>query len=151
MDGYEFPHSFLGREDKNLKQKMQSPESLRGILNWLVQGSIAWYASPHGLPMPDVIRNQVAKVRKDFDHVGQWLEECCDCESPDAWTSNGDVWQSYENWTKRLGIKSLFFSMVHLARNLSAKGFETGEFGYTQVGATRQKTRGVKGITVIVR
>lgn len=146
----EFPHSFLGREDKTLKARMQSPESLRGILNWLVRGSMAWYAAPHGLPMPKTIAAKVESVRKDLDQVAQWLDECANIDDPDAWTSNQEIWASFENWAKRLGIKLNYSNMTHLARALSPKGFDTGEKRYINNGLIRQQVRGVMRIKVIV-
>jgi len=146
----EFPHSFLGREDKTLKARMQSPESLRGVLNWLIQGAIAWYAAPHGLPMPKTIAAKVESVRRDLDQVAQWLDECANISDPEAWTSNQEIWASFENWAGRLGIKLNYSNMTHLARALSPKGFDTGEKRYINNGMIRQQVRGVTGVKVII-
>lgn len=145
----EFPNSFKGREDKTLKRRMQAPESLRGILAWLVAGAIRWYAEPTGLPIPDAVRIKTDQVRKDFDHVGQWLDECCDLTDPTAWSSNSVIWTSYSQWATRLGMnKRGLFNAVHLSRSLGTKGFDIGQRRWDYDGLNKVYARGVQGIKI---
>lgn len=106
----EFPHSHLGEEDKTLKVKMLTPESLRGILRWAVEGAQKWYElwnTSQGLPLPDVIREAAEKQRDQQDHIKAFVEECClQCkpDDKDPWTIGSEVYQSYKTWCEANGV-----------------------------------------------
>ena len=74
----EFKHSYLGREDKGLKQRMKSPEILRGVLAWAVAGAVEWFKfGKECLPEPEASARVKSAHRAELDNVGAWLEECC--------------------------------------------------------------------------
>lgn len=139
----EFPNSFLGKEDKTLKQRMKKAEILRGVLRWMVEGAMAWFAAPHGLTPPQIVIDATAARRNDLDYVLQWLDECCKPD-PTAWTPNSDIRTSYESWCKAEGVQPK--GPEHLSRALSKKGYNVGVKGRTPLG---KQVRGVQGFTII--
>lgn len=139
----EFPHSFLGKEDKTLKQRMKKPAILEGVLRWMVDGAIAWFAATGGLNPPQAVIDATAARRRDLDYVQQWLDECCKVD-PAAWTTNSDLRTSYESWCKAEGTTPK--GPEQFARALSQKGFAVGIRNRTPLG---KQARGVQGLSII--
>lgn len=137
-----FPHSHLGQEDKRLKERMKSPDSLRGVLRWIVEGAMRWYASPAGLATPDRVRLAVEEHRNQVDDIGQWLDDCCRA-TPGAWTPNGDLYQSYKTWCTLNGLTAR--PSNKLGPGLSRKGFTVGSIRRTPLGVSR----GVDGLEIV--
>ena len=74
----EFNQSYLGKEDKGLKERMKSPAVLRGVLAWAVAGALQWFTLGEcGLPELESSARLKATHRAELDNVGAWLEECC--------------------------------------------------------------------------
>lgn len=92
-----FPKSFLGSEDKHLKDRLKAPDSLRGVLRWAVEGAMAWYASPAGLVTPDAVKLAVQAHHDAVDDVAQWLAECA-VAKPGNWETVEKLYTSYRNW-----------------------------------------------------
>jgi putative DNA primase/helicase len=121
----EFPNSYLGREDKKFKERMKSPENLRGVLNWAVQGAMLWYQSPGGLHTPKKVTELTKKTRSDQDHVHQWLHECVvTVDGTDAFVPNAPLYQSYEKWCISNGVTPK--SKQGLTNSLKLKGYKAG-------------------------
>lgn len=141
----EFPNSFLGKEDKNLKQHMKSPENLRGVLAWAVAGAIEWFGLPQGLPIPPGVQTATQAHRDKLDYVQQWLDECCQADpNSTSWTSNAVLYQSYSDWCKENGAQEK--KIRQFGRALSSKGFDVG---VRKALSNGKMTKGVVGITVI--
>ena len=63
----EFPNSFVGREDKTLKERMKSPENLKAVLAWAIQGAIMWYGlGAQGLQTPPEIEQATSTTAPFF-------------------------------------------------------------------------------------
>lgn len=120
----EFPNGHMGDEDKTLKQRMKAPENLRGVLRWVIEGAMAWYASPRGLVHPTHVTTSTQRHREELDHVGAWLDECTK-RLPGAWTAYGPLYSSYESWCKTNGVAPK--SLRLFTRALKKKGFEVRE------------------------
>jgi putative DNA primase/helicase len=138
-----FPHSFLGHEDKTLKPRLKSKESLEGVLSWIVEGAIAWYKSlPGGLVAPDAV-TKTTKLHRDMsDTVQAWLEECCELDET-KWTSSDIVMESYKRWCQANGTEPK--QMRALATSLRAKGLNSGV--RNRVGD--RQVRGVQGLNIL--
>lgn len=135
----EFPNSFLGHEDKDLKQRLRQPENQTGILAWLVEGARRWYAE--GLKVPDSVTATTKRYRTELDWIAQWQEECCTQNA--VWTANHVLYQSYENWCTDNGVKPK--GARSWGKALSSKGFEVGV-----VKKVDGKTwRGVNGLSLV--
>lgn len=139
----EFPNSFLGKEDKTLKQRMQEESNLKGVLRWIVEGAMAWFAAPQGLQTPQAVIDATAARRRDLDYIQQWLDQCCKIDAS-AWTPNSDIRTSYEAWCKQEGIVAK--QAEQLSRSFTQKGFTVGVRKRTPLGKLE---RGVEGFSII--
>jgi putative DNA primase/helicase len=98
-----FLHSYLGREDKTLKARMQA--NLAGVLAWAVAGAVAWYQSlPAGLPELQHLAALKDAQRSAVDHVAQWMDDCCQV-APAEFTSTHDLYASYAGWCRDNGVQ----------------------------------------------
>ncbi len=145
-----FPNSRLGKEDKTLKRRMQSPENLEFVLAWLVEGAHRWYQHEgRGLQTPTAVRDLTQKQRFDQDSIGLWLEECCELDAS-YWTDNNKIRIAYENWCEANGYEAK--KANGFARSLSAHrtAYPFLEVGVqqrvTSASGSTEKVRGVRGL-----
>jgi len=117
----EFPNSFVGKENKSLKQSLTSSQNLEGALAWCVAGAVKWYKSKSGLVTPWTVAQATQKQRDDLDHVGQWLGECCKSINGN-FVTNDTLIKSYSEWCELNGHTPK--KAVGLSRALNSKGFE---------------------------
>ena len=68
-----FDVSFKGREDLELANKLEA--ELSGILNWAIQGCLAWQRT--GLQPPAKIEAATQAYRDEMDVFGPFIAECC--------------------------------------------------------------------------
>jgi putative DNA primase/helicase len=101
----EFPHSFLGQEDKTLKTRMKQPDNLQSVLTWAVQGAIRWYARSEGLVTPEALIQGTQQARSELDLVGQWLADATIDPPNGGRTRNAIAYGSYEYWCEQQGHK----------------------------------------------
>lgn len=101
-----FPHSRIGREDKTLKKRLRSPEALRGVLRWAVEGAIAWYAAEHGLVHPKAVRLNTKAHRTDLDMVQAWFIERCEEGDDKCFTPFAEAYGNYAQWCKDNGVEA---------------------------------------------
>lgn len=102
-----FPHSHLGSEDKALKGRLTSPETLRGVLAWAVEGARLWYGliehNGQGLPLPGRVEEETREQREKQDNIKDFLEECC-CPDSDGFIPSGELIQAYNTWCESNGV-----------------------------------------------
>ena len=116
-----FPNSHVRGEDKHLKQRLRSPAVLAGVLRWVVDGAMAWYASPNGLVHPWIVDANTREQRAELDMVQAWLNENCS-ESP-GYTAHSILYTDYAHWCKDNG--TLPKSARGFTQALKGKGFST--------------------------
>lgn len=139
----EFPNSFLGKEDKGKKDRLGDPEILQGVLYWLVQGAMKWYAlGSAGLPTPASVASTTNAQRDELDYVQQWLDECCD-DDEEGWISNEEVMKSYSAWCDENNVQHKK-GPKGLAQSLKAKGYEPG----IVKEVAKKSKRGVRGLYI---
>ena len=139
----EFPNSFLGMEDKSKKAKLSDPDALQGVLYWLVQGAMKWYAlGSAGLAIPDTVAATTKAQRAELDYVQQWLDECCDGDD-EGWISNKEVMSSYKTWCEENNVQRPK-GPKGLAQSLKLKGYDVGKQKFVE-GENR---RGVAGLHI---
>lgn len=98
----EFKHAIPEpKRDRNLSQKLATPEVRRAILAWAVEGCLAWQR--YGLKPPPSVEKATARYFKEQDPAsGFWKE----CEfDPFARTPKSDVWTAYQAWARGEGIR----------------------------------------------
>lgn len=123
-------------DDLLLYERLRTPAAQAGLLAWLVEGAKRWYASPHGLPNPAVMRNMLQTQRAELDHVQQWLAEHAEVAGMDAlvsadqrWVSSAAAYQSYRAFCDGEGIHAKQhdrFSAAMRAKNLQPKHTRAG-------------------------
>ena len=133
----EFPKSHLGQEDKTLKDRMKSRQTLEGLLNWAIQGAIKWYAlGSKGLPELESSAAIKSVQRSELDNVQAWLEECCQIGA-DHFTPNRKLYPSFRLWCEVNGVEPKH--QQGLTQALQRKGF---------LQSRTDTTRGTKGFKV---
>lgn len=137
-----FPNGHMHTEDKSLKEKMQRPDVLRGVLRWMVDGAMKWFASPNGLKDPADVNAATTQARDEVDFVQAWLNECTEKDEK-HWTPNSSVYTSYKVWCDEQGVMKK--SQRGLALSLQKKGYKTGVID--KVGL--KKARGVEGLRIL--
>ena len=98
----EFPHSFFGKEDKGLKERLKQPENLRGVLAWAVAGAQQWYASHNGLQVPPVLQTALDTVRAELDTVQEWLD-LHTAPTVGGFEAHKTLYGLYKDWCKEHG------------------------------------------------
>jgi len=140
--------SFVDNPDPNLESKLM--RELPGILAWLVQGSIRWYAdfeasSRTGLVEPAACAAQLDEFFSEEDEVGTWIRESVTpvaAESdPKTWTTSKDLYQDYTRWRFEQSFQGQALSINAFGRRLAAKGLEAHT---VRIGDKTAKVRPLK-------
>jgi len=134
----QFPNSFLGKEDKTLKQRLQSPESLDAIFAWMVSGAIDWYKMRgSGLPLPAAVAEATKTHRDALDSVAQFIEQVCVIDA-EAFTVGASLYAEYKRWCDDEGYtafgrkrftQSMALKNVTVGVKRVANGTQRGYFG----------------------
>lgn len=118
----DFPHSFAGKEDKNLEYRMQGPQYQQMILAYTVLGAKMWFNELRGLLTPKLIIQNTKRHREEFDSVHHWLNEMVIIEDPTAFTPSSELRESYEGWCDRNGYTAK--KANSFGESLKNKGFK---------------------------
>ena len=119
----EFPNSHLGKEDKALKERMRSPEMLRSVLAWAVEGARMWYAlGSKGLPELQSSAAIKSAQRADLDHVQAWISECCEKAESNEFTSHQVLYKSYTTWCANSGVEAK--RQKGFSQSMKKKGYQ---------------------------
>lgn len=92
-----FPHSFAGREDKGLKDKLLAEGP--GILAWLVRGAVEWYQ--RGLAPPVGVQAAVDKYKEQEDRLAMFYDDPGVVISKDARVLSSSLHAWYVEWSRR--------------------------------------------------
>ncbi len=88
-------HFRLRERDIGLKETFAQPESLSGILNWMLEGLRMYQAA--GLDMPDSVVEATEEYREASDKLGRFLKEEMEA-GPDYWVSTTEAHARYQSW-----------------------------------------------------
>lgn len=116
--------------DGQLQQKLISLES-PGILNWIVQGALAW--RDEGLNKPEPVTQAGSEYRHSEDSVRQFIEECLRVVEPQVRGVNRDattIWSAYEEWRRMNGRE-------YLKQKTLTSRIQTHGHGYVNSGGWR--------------
>ena len=84
--------------DKDLKYKLlrEAP----AILNWMLEGSIAWQRE--GLGIPEEVKNASESYRKEMDVIEQFVADECIVNEGERIGAN-ELFKSYQKWADETG------------------------------------------------
>jgi len=89
-----FDQSFLGREDRNLEDRLGN--ELPAVLAWAAAG---WrdYRELGRLDPPAAVSDATSTYRISNDNIAGFIDDCC-LLSPDMHVVSGDLWNQWEAW-----------------------------------------------------
>ena len=96
-----FNRTFSAEEqDKTLGDKLI--QELPGILNWAIEGCLAW--QEHELQTPQVVEDQVAEYKSAMDSISQFVRDECEQDSNHTCAAS-KFYQAYRDWCGSAGRK----------------------------------------------
>ncbi|MCX7371244.1 MAG: phage/plasmid primase, P4 family [Alphaproteobacteria bacterium] len=124
------------------------PEQLRaelpGILQWAVDGCLAWQRE--GLGKPAIVKAATDDYFSEQDLIAQWLDERCDRTNPRAATPSSALYRDWKGWAEGrgepAGSNKAFSGALE---RLHAKGRDTCgvvKFRGVKLGAPPRSTQG---------
>jgi putative DNA primase/helicase len=118
--------------DSDLSDKLKSEAD--GILNWIVDGAIAWYRNGPGVPAE--VTSATGDYRVEMDSIGAFIADCC--MAGDKLLSYAkDLYQAYSRWCDENGEHSL--SQKRLGTALAERGYVSERCSYSGL----KKWRGI--------
>lgn len=97
-----------------------------GILNWAIQGCLAWQSE--GLKIPTAVEQATREYEQESDPIGPFLGECCD-ENPEFQVPKSELLKSYLAWCPEPVSQKAF------VERMRSRGF-----GERRTGSTRSWT-----------
>ena len=97
-------------------------EELPGILNWALEGCLAWLKDGD-LRIPKVVINATLEYRSEMDLLEEWIDLCCEV-GHQRHASARDLFNAYVDWCDR-NNERWPLSKQGFGRKLSGKGFES--------------------------
>ncbi|MGB7220746.1 MAG: phage/plasmid primase, P4 family [Vicinamibacterales bacterium] len=99
-----FTRCFEGSmRDEHLEDYLKAHEG-PGILNWLIEGCLAWQRD--GLGEPAAVRDATDEYRTDSDPLADFVAECCE-SSVTAVTRGSELFEAYGKWADRQRLSKL--------------------------------------------
>jgi putative DNA primase/helicase len=121
-----FRRAFEGtQKDAGLLEKLKAEAT--GILNWAVQGCLAWQRE--GLEPPAAVLEATGEYKQESDTLGPFFDDRCIVE-PTASVPSAELWGAYQQWAELNGEKQL--SRTAFAEHLKALGCTSGEEGHAK-------------------
>lgn len=87
-------------QDKTLKDKLSTKEALSGILNWMIEGWIAFCRE--GLEAPEAIKKSTTDYETSSDKLQNFINECL-AEAEGKSISVKETYTRYEKWCSENG------------------------------------------------
>ena len=94
-------HFGKDRRDPYLKNRLQTPESLSGVLNWCIEGLQAIRAE--GFKEPPAVVQATDEYRRKMDKLLQFLEEKAEV-NPAFEITLGELHTAFANWCSASGL-----------------------------------------------
>lgn len=93
-------HFEESEQDKTLKDKLSTKEALSGILNWMIEGWIAFCRE--GLEAPEAIKKSTTDYEASSDKLQNFINECL-AEAEGKNISVKETYSRYEKWCSENG------------------------------------------------
>ena len=90
-----------GRRDRNLTSSFC--EEYSGILNWLVEGCLAWQRE--GLGTPQAVEEATRAYRSDMDVVGSFIRDRCEVREGLS-SKSRELFGAYATWCEKNGERA---------------------------------------------
>ncbi|WP_303288235.1 phage/plasmid primase, P4 family [Marinobacter sp. SS8-8] len=111
---FHMPHSFYGREDPHLSDKLTG--ELPGILNWALQGLRNLKAEGR-IVTPPSARELIEEIDALGSPIKAFVRDCCTvCQTGDV--GKDELWNAYRKWHAENGIPGHAFSKEIFSRQL---------------------------------
>ncbi|MBT9156800.1 MAG: hypothetical protein DDT37_01790 [Firmicutes bacterium] len=104
-------------QDKQLAEKLK--QELQGILNWMVEGCLAWQRE--GLRMPEEVTSATQGYAAEMNTIKAFVEETC-VAACDARITLASLYFAYSSWCSSSGERPV--SRKKLAGKLEELGYE---------------------------
>lgn len=132
----------VDKRDTDLKARLQSPDNLSAVLNWLLAGLNLNETMGNAQP-PEVCKQEAAKYAGESNRLALFIEE--ECDTGEGCREDGTLLYSrYKDWCTECGYKPF-------ARNRFFRALENRP-GVTNAGRTtighKQVRNGFTGITL---
>jgi putative DNA primase/helicase len=108
--------------DPKLREKLRA--ELPGILNWALEGCLAWQRE--GLGEPPEVKDATAEYREDMDTLAPFITERCET-FPDSRGGSTELYKAYATWSGANGEKPM--SQTSFSLRLNERGFERKRSG----------------------
>lgn len=90
---YRIPDEAL---DPDLPDRIVRDEAA-GVLSWMVQGAVKFYAQNKKIHRPDAIKVATNEYRNDEDIIGRFADQCV-VEKDSGYIKAGEFYLAYKNW-----------------------------------------------------
>jgi putative DNA primase/helicase len=94
--------SFVGQEDKTLKDRLTSQSCKETILNWMIGGAKDWYEN--GLTLPQEIVDATTYQRLQASSVLLFVDRCCSL-TVDERAEGSALYGAYVDWCRSSGYR----------------------------------------------
>ena len=99
-------HFDESEQDKTLKDRLQAPESLSGILNWMLRGLKLYHAQKNTIAVPESVKLATEEYRHKSDKVQNFIEECLIPTDEDVLLKAKLVYDHYSDWCESNGYSA---------------------------------------------
>ena len=111
-------------QDPHLLDRLKSEWS--GILNWLIEGCLAWQKEGYLLPPPEVVKTATENYRRESDPLADFVEEILLLNMPaESKIRKSELVTSYERWAKQNNVR-FPISNRQLSEYLRNRGIRDG-------------------------
>jgi putative DNA primase/helicase len=114
----EFPDS-IPQSERDGSLKLAIREEYPAILQWMIDGCIAW--QQEGLGRPEAVSLATDDYLDSQDTLGAWIEECCERSEVSRCLVSG-AYRSFEAWAKARG--EYVPSVTVFSEKMQARGIE---------------------------
>ncbi len=117
-------------QDHTLKDRLQTPEELSGILNWILKGLKRYHAQGNRVSIPKSVQDATNEYRTKSDKVKNFIDDILNPHDG-AVVRAKDVYSAYGNWCRNNGYgvenKSNFLAELRAKGLISDTGTINGK------------------------
>ena len=106
--------------DPFLMRKLEAKSELSGMLNWALDGCLAWQANKCRLKLSQKIYDETEGYRMEQDSIANFIVECL-AKVPGYSEYKSVVYAAYKHWAEREGLGIM--SHRRFSQEMAGKGF----------------------------